>query len=299
MNQRFQGEDIRRAHEQYAGNKLYAAICSIGADLEAELTGFGMCAEECFEEVKEVLSLIAEKGDGIDTTCLKRLWQDKYNQYRRFDRQVGDDEIRKVIGIVFGYVALALDSSESTFCRFTLCRMVQNTIVDNEPEGFDSTIDRIFDVPLEEGWFDRFMEENGMETYENLVFKENVDVGKVMRKLREFIVEGTIGAQIQWYVVYKVFMEKNWLAKNTQKAFAQQMNPYFETLLKCSVEDFKKVGSYFKHDSCKDWSPQAPTAPTCCAAYKGLADTLAEEFQSSRYAKPGLTINTPRHEKFR
>lgn len=299
MNQRFQGEDIRRAHEQYAGNKLYAAIDSIGADLEAELTGFGMCAEECFEEVKEVLALIAEKGDGIAPTDLQRLWQDKYNQYRRFDRQVGDDEIRKVIGIVFGYAALALHSSQSAFYRFTVCYMVQETIVDNEPEGFDSTIDRIFDVELEEGWFDRFMEENGMETYENLIFKDNVDVGKVMRKLREFIVEGTIGAQIQWYVVYKVFKEKNWLVKDTQKAFTQQMNPYFETLLKCTMYDLKKVDIYFKHNSYQSWSPQAPTAPTCCAAYKRLADTLGEEFLDSRYAKPGLTINTLKHEKIR
>lgn len=42
----------------------------------------------------------------------------------------------------------------------------------------------------------------------NLVFKENVDVTKVMMKLMELEKNKTIKAQAHWYVVYKVFKRK-------------------------------------------------------------------------------------------
>lgn len=300
MNQRFQREEIKRVYEEYAGNKLYSAICSIGADLEAELPGFGMCAEECFVEVMEVLSLIAEKGDSIASADIEGMWKDKYNEYRRFDRQVRDDEIRKVIGIVFGYTALALYSSESRFYRFTVCRMVQENIVDKEPEDFDSTIGRIFDVQLEEGWFDNFMEGNNMETYENIIFKDNVDVSKVMGKLTEYVKDKTLKNQKHWYVVYRVFEKKKWLkCKLTQKAFRDQMNAAFERVLKSTEDDFKKVGNYFKDNDYADWTLEDPKAPSCCKEYKEIADTLDQEFQDKIYAKPGTLINTRKIEKLR
>ena len=53
MNQRFQNAEIRLVSEQYADNELYHAVSSIGQQLEAELTGFGLCPEEGFMEVLE------------------------------------------------------------------------------------------------------------------------------------------------------------------------------------------------------------------------------------------------------
>lgn len=299
MNQRLEGEDLRRAREQYAGNKLYAAISSIGDDLEAELTGFGMCAEECFEEVMEVLALIAEKGDDIASDDLKKLWLKKFNQYRRLERQVDNDEIRKVISIVFGYAALALDSSQTTFYRFTVCYMVQQTIIDNEPEDFDPTIGRIFDVELEKGWLDHFMEENDMETYENLVFKENVDVGKVMKQLTVFVRDKILKSQKHWFIAYQVFQKKDWLKKKTQSAFRDQVNAVFEKVLKCTDDDFRKVDKYFKDNDYADWSLDCTKAPPCCEDYIQIAEALDHEFTDKKYAKPGTTINTRKVEKFR
>ena len=51
MNQRFRNEEIKRVAELYAENELYQAVCSIGSQLEAELTYFGLCPEECFMDV--------------------------------------------------------------------------------------------------------------------------------------------------------------------------------------------------------------------------------------------------------
>lgn len=299
MNQRFQREEIKRVHEKYASNKLYTAIRSIGADLEAEQPGFGMCTEECFVEVMEVLSFIAGKEDSIASTDIEGLWKDKYNEYRRFDRQVGNDEIRKVIGIVFGYTALALSSSESRFYRFTVCRMVQENIIDNEPEDFDSTIDRIFDVQLEDGWFDNFMEGNNMETYENIIFKDNVDVSKVMKQLAVFVESNVLESQKHWFIVYKVFRGKDWLKRTTHTDFRNQMNAAFQKRLKCTKEDFGKVDKYFKDNDYADWTLDDPRAPSCCEEYKKIADALDHEFADKMYAKPGTLINTRKIEKLR
>ena len=63
MNQRFHQEEIKHVSDQYAENELYKAISTIGQQLESELTGFGLCSEECFMEVLELLTAIAEKGE--------------------------------------------------------------------------------------------------------------------------------------------------------------------------------------------------------------------------------------------
>ena len=64
MNQRFQSGEIRLVSEQYAENELYKTVSSIGLQLENELREFGLCPEECFMETLELLSIIAEKGEG-------------------------------------------------------------------------------------------------------------------------------------------------------------------------------------------------------------------------------------------
>ena len=65
MNQRFQNAEIRLVSEQYADNELYHAVSSIGQQLEAELTGFGLCPEECFMEVLELLSAVNNENDFV------------------------------------------------------------------------------------------------------------------------------------------------------------------------------------------------------------------------------------------
>lgn len=53
MKTRFQNAEIEAVNNLYAENHLYKAVCKIGPQLEAELTEFGLCPEECFAETQE------------------------------------------------------------------------------------------------------------------------------------------------------------------------------------------------------------------------------------------------------
>lgn len=157
MNQRFQSAEIRHVAEQYAQNELYRAVCSIGSQLEAELE-FGLCSEECFTDTLELLSAIAEKGEDI-MPDIADIWLRKHNEYRRLERHVGEDEIRKAVAVVFGFVILATDSSRHRYYRHTLSRRLMETIVAHPFPDSSAILDRIFSVPLPDGWFDAFLGE--------------------------------------------------------------------------------------------------------------------------------------------
>lgn len=161
MNQRFQNEEIRNVSEQYAGNELYKAISTIGPQLESELA-FGLCPEECFMEALELLTAIAEKGEGIMAET-DNIWLSKYNEYKRLERQVSKEEIRKAVGVVFGFTVLALDSSRHPFYRYTLTERLTQVVVANKFQDWVSTLERIFSVPLPDGWFDAFIDEEPEE----------------------------------------------------------------------------------------------------------------------------------------
>jgi len=162
MNQRFQNEEIKRVSEQYAENELYKAVSSIGPQLENELKEFGLCSEECFMETLEILSSIAEKGKAI-LSELDEIWLRKENEYRRYDRHVNGDEIRKSIGIVFGFAILAVDSSRNWFYRHTLSEQLTTVVANHKWDGWSKTLALIFSVTLPDGWFDAFVDEEPEE----------------------------------------------------------------------------------------------------------------------------------------
>lgn len=138
------------------------------------------------------------------------------------------------------------------------------------------------------------------ETFNITIFKDNVDVNKVIRRLKAFIDDKTLSAQIHWYIVYKVFLTKDWLDKKcTQQNFRDQMNSVFGSVLKSTKDNFSKVDSYFKDKNYADWTLDDHEAPTCCGKYKRIADIFDREFQEPKYAKPGTMINTRNIEKFR
>jgi len=126
----------------------------------------------------------------------------------------------------------------------------------------------------------------------NIVFKENVDVDKVMRKIDDLLKKKVITAQRHWFIVYKVFKEKKWLKKETNRAFIEQMNSLFASNLRCSSEDFKKIDRYFKDKNYEEWSLEDAQAPSCCERYRDIASMMDQEFTESKYAKPGKMINT-------
>ena len=157
MNQRFQSEEIKRVSEQYADNELYKSISLIGPQLESEYQ-FGLCPEECFMDTLELLSGITEKGEDILTET-DNIWLRKYNEYKRFDRHVDEEEIRKAVGIVFGFTILAIDSCSHPFYRYTLSGQLMQVVASHKFNDWQSTLDRIFSVPLSEGWLDTYLEE--------------------------------------------------------------------------------------------------------------------------------------------
>ena len=137
------------------------------------------------------------------------------------------------------------------------------------------------------------------DIFQNIAFKDNVNVDKLMLKLKDLIEDKILCAQKHWFIVYKVFLSKNWLKKSTQRLFVDQINSAFSTKLKCSTDDFHEINSYFKNTDYTEWTLADCDAPPCCEAYREIADKLDLEFQESKYAKPGTFINARKIEKFR
>jgi hypothetical protein len=126
--------------------------------LENELKEFGLCPEECFMETLELLSVIAEKGEDI-LPKVDILWLRKENEYRRHNRQVDEYEIRKAVGIVFGFTILAIDSSLNRFYRYTLSEQLAIVVTNHKWDGWSKTLALIFSLSLPDGWFDAYIEE--------------------------------------------------------------------------------------------------------------------------------------------
>lgn len=189
MNQRFRNEEIKRVAELYAENELYQAVCSIGSQLEAELTDFGLCPEECFMDVLELLSAIADKGEDFSSE-VDNCWLHKFNEYRRFDRSVSKVETCKAVGIVFGFAILATDSSRHPFYRYTLSRQLMEAIANHQFCGWQSTLDRIFSVPLKDDWFDAFLEEEPEGDADRLPLPKAVDTNRAQKYFRIAIEKG-------------------------------------------------------------------------------------------------------------
>jgi hypothetical protein len=189
MNQRFQNAEIRRVSEQYAENELYRAVSTIGQQLESE-TEFGLCSEECFMEALGLLSEIADKGEKY-LSEIDNYWLHKFNEYRRFDRHLKEEEIRKAVGIVFAFVILALDSSRHPFYRYTLTRRLTQIVASHQFKDWTPTFDRIFSVPLPDGWFDSFIDEESEEP-NSIKLPKELDTSRAR-------------------IYFKKAMEKDWL----------------------------------------------------------------------------------------
>lgn len=179
MNQRFQNAEIKRISEQYIDNELYKAISSIGLQLENELKEFGLCSEECLLETLELLSTISEKGEAI-LPEVDNLWLRKENEYRRHNRHIDEDEIRKAVGIVFGFAILAIDSSRHPFYRYTLSERLTQVIVNHKWNGWSITLGQIFDVPLPDGWFDAYIDEEPEEA-DNIILPKELNTSKARK----------------------------------------------------------------------------------------------------------------------
>ena len=188
MNQRFQPAEIKLVSEKYAENELYKAICQIGRKLEAELTEFGLCPEECIVETLELLNIIANKGDAISTE-IEDIWLQKHNEYKRFDRHVSENEIRKAVGIVFSFAILALGTSSHNFYKLTLTLQLMHIICDHKFGGWIQMLNEIYSIPLPDGWFDSFLDENSEER-NDVKLPKDIDTEKAREAFSKAIKKG-------------------------------------------------------------------------------------------------------------
>lgn len=255
MNQRFLNAEIDRVSEQYADNELYKAIHTIGTQLEAESPGFGLNSAECFMESLELLSTIAEKGEDI-LPEIDELWLRKENEYRRFDRNVDQQEIRKAVGIVFGYVILAIDSCSHSFYRYTLSERLTMVIAEHKFEGWTSILDKIFSVPLSDGWFDTYIEgddqDEGSDNVPenklgNRILKKNhngkpLDFLKLHKTIeKSFVSEIKYG--YEWFSLWRILYDLNLLEDTTLTTCADQMNKWYPKAKKSCNAD--SMGDYY------------------------------------------------------
>ena len=201
MNQRFQNAEIRAVSEQYAENMLYKAVCTIGLQLENEMKEFGLCQEECFIETIELLSVIAEKGVDI-LPELDNIWLRKENEYRRYDRHVNEDEIRKAVGIVFGFAVIAIDSSTNRFYRYKLTEQLAHTVANHKFAGWQTTLGKIFSIPLPDGWFDTFINEE--PNIEKVTCTERGEFGAKETKFIDYIVDKEKADQVISIIKQKI-----------------------------------------------------------------------------------------------
>lgn len=160
MQERLDNKGISTLKTQYADDPLYQAIRVKGPTLEATLPSFGLCPEECFIEAMEIITLIHDKDKDISQKDIIDIWTDRHNQYKRLDRTVSEEEIRKVVSIVFAYVILAIDSSHDPFYRHTLTREILQVLMSPQCHfpGQIDTLDTIFSTADEthfpDQWFD-------------------------------------------------------------------------------------------------------------------------------------------------
>ena len=100
--------------------------------------------------------------------------------------------------------------------------------------------------------------------------------------------------------MYRVFLNKKWLSKQTHTKFIEQINYIFGNKLKYTCYDSKEIPTYFKNKekSYLDWTLDDIEAPQNCDEFKDIAKTLHVEFTDEKYAKPGKVINARKIGKF-
>lgn len=166
MKKRFPAAEAERIRERYAADWLYLRVCRLGQSLQMQTDSFGLKPEECYRDVRALLGDIADEGPDIEPR-LDDLWCKLYNGYREWDTNVKTQDLCLAVEIVFGYAALALHTSRFQFYNETAARLLietdirQHVKIKNEVN--ETVLQSIFpeaDTDLEDGWFDRFLNED-------------------------------------------------------------------------------------------------------------------------------------------
>lgn len=156
MNHRFRNEEQNKYSQIYGNDLLYVSCCQVGSELQTQMPEFGMCPEEVYQEVADLLKWLMEKPKPTSDD-LNIKWNRLYNNYLGFDRHVDKEEIRKAVCVVFAFACLALGSSVDTVFSLELSQKLIDCVAqaDHACSDWAEVCDRIFDsCVLPEGWFD-------------------------------------------------------------------------------------------------------------------------------------------------
>lgn len=163
MNNRFQQEEINEIRREYHNDALFMFISDSCLPFESEMHKFAMCPEEIFVESKNILYEISGKGkDYLDEVDI--LWHRLFNDYRRPDLTVSEEEIKMAVSLVWLSVVVGLYSSKYNFYNTELPNEMLQIIVSNNPI-WKRLGDRLFTYEEKYhnnlyGWFDKFFEES-------------------------------------------------------------------------------------------------------------------------------------------
>lgn len=155
MNQRLQNVERNNIRTRHKDDELFRVIDELGIELETGMPNFDMCPEEMYIEVIRVLTLIAEEGEDFEGE--ERLWHTLFNEYRRFDRSVPEDELKEAVCIVFLFAVVTLDTSIHTFYRYRITERLTEVALSHKSEHWSEISDRIFEAYVSDGWFDSFV----------------------------------------------------------------------------------------------------------------------------------------------
>ena len=185
-------------------------------------------------DTQELLSDIIEKGEDFLAET-ENLWLRKYNEYKRFDRHMGDEDVRKAVGVVFGFTILATNSSKNLFYYYTVSRQLMEVVAYHKFNGWTSILERIFSVPLIDGWFDICLT-NEFDGSNNLQLPKELDT----KKARQYFAKA----------IQKKYMEKvgnykyHWIGTNDKENrselayFCGKVYGYIHTISGNAGEDF-------------------------------------------------------------
>ena len=99
------------------------------------------------------------------------------------------------------------------------------------------------------------------EVLEDIIFRDALDMPKVKEALSEVLARKDKSGKLIFgqknlvYVVYKFFMENDWLEKDNQTKFREWMGDNFGEDLRCGKTHFDGVDRIYKINSISQWKP--------------------------------------------
>lgn len=137
------------------------------------------------------------------------------------------------------------------------------------------------------------------ETSDDIIFRDALDMPKVKEALSDVLARRDKNGKLIFgqknlvYVVYKFFMENDWLEKDNQTKFREWMGDNFDEDFRCGKTHFDGVDKKFKNNSISHWkatwTPYVTAAHALTERFKGKDNPQWEKafLKPNRYIAHG------------